>query len=139
MSSMAVQLFAMGPPAGNMSSNIGQSSAPTLSKRSENKTASPPTPKNIKEVPATGNFPASSNSSSNSSGVLGNAGPYPSNFDESGLTPSWVQICGTYDGDEQMGVCLWSGPSSDVQGGHMSGWYSSAVWLQFTTNSGEST
>ncbi|KAA1112190.1 hypothetical protein PGTUg99_008708 [Puccinia graminis f. sp. tritici] len=122
MSSMAVQLFAMGPPPGNTSSHIDQSSLPSekaLLKRNENQTWSAPTPKNTTSFLATNSI-LSSNSSSNSSVFLGNTSlPLYNNSESS--------ICGNYDGEEQMGVCLWSGPSSGTPDSNGSGWVSSNI------------
>ncbi|POV98376.1 hypothetical protein PSHT_14048, partial [Puccinia striiformis] len=119
MSSIAVRLFAMSPQASN-SSDTNQSSASTektLSKRSENQTSWAPAPMNTTSLLATLNSSVTSNSSSTTSGSKSIP---PSEISES-------NICGDYDGEEQMGVCLWSGPSSDSQYGNESGWVSSDI------------
>ncbi|KAI9622460.1 hypothetical protein H4Q26_015139 [Puccinia striiformis f. sp. tritici PST-130] len=119
MSSIAVRLFAMSPQASN-SSDTNQSSASTektLSKRSENQTSWAPAPMNTTSLLATLNSSVASNSSSTTSGSKSIP---PSELSES-------NICGDYDGEEQMGVCLWSGPSSDSQYGNESGWVSSDI------------
>ncbi|KAI7950956.1 hypothetical protein MJO29_009630, partial [Puccinia striiformis f. sp. tritici] len=119
MSSIAVRLFAMSPQASN-SSDTNQSSASTektLSKRSENQTSWAPAPMNTTSLLATLNSSVASNSSSTTSGSKSIP---PSELSES-------NICGDYDGEEQMGVCLWSGPSSDSQYGNESGWVSSIL------------
>ncbi|POW04375.1 hypothetical protein PSTT_10421, partial [Puccinia striiformis] len=145
MSSIAVRLFAMSPQASN-SSDTNQSSASTektLSKRSENQTSWAPAPMNTTSLLATLNSSVASNSSSTTSGSKSHV-YISSSFQHKAqknkvahylcmsfclafLPPSLAKICGDYDGEEQMGVCLWSGPSSDSQYGNESGWVSSDI------------
>lgn len=117
MSSMAVQIFATSPAANNVSSNISSLPAPsgkTYFKRSEEHASSSATPPSIS--------PAEFNSPSGSSGLLENISLPSPNL-------SGTSICEYHAGEEQMGVCLWSGPSNS-QGGDAGGWVSS----DFTAN-----
>ncbi|PLW19512.1 hypothetical protein PCANC_09159 [Puccinia coronata f. sp. avenae] len=124
ISSMAVQLFAMGAPSPASNTSSGTTtiglSAPSdkaLSKRSRNDTSW--TSPNTTSFLATESSQVSSKNSSGSSGRIGDNSNLPSK-------PIEDSICGNYTGEEQMGVCLWSG-ISDSQSGNSSGWVSSDI------------
>ncbi|PLW39714.1 hypothetical protein PCASD_09620 [Puccinia coronata f. sp. avenae] len=88
-----------------------------LSKRSRNDTSW--TSPNTTSFLATESSQVSSKNSSGSSGRIGDNSNLPSK-------PIEDSICGNYTGEEQMGVCLWSG-ISDSQSGNSSGWVSSDI------------